>query len=173
MSIHEITSAQFELAIEQINSARQYSLSLIEDIDESDWFVQPGGSPTHVAWEVGHLAMAEYGLGLFRQRGRVSEDTELMPSRFRKAFQRGSTPSPDPESYPTPSAIVDTLNQVHSQFLVEREQWTLEELQQEIDQPYAVYPNRLGALLFCAHHEMLHAGQIGLLRRLLGKDPVR
>jgi hypothetical protein len=36
-----------------------------------------------------------------------------------------------------------------------------------------VTPTRLGALLFSSHHEMLHAGQIGVLRRLLGKAPVR
>jgi hypothetical protein len=35
------------------------------------------------------------------------------------------------------------------------------------------YPNKLGALLMASHHEFLHAGQIGLLRRLLGKVPVR
>jgi len=39
--------------------------------------------------------------------------------------------------------------------------------------PYAVHANKLGGLIFCSHHEMLHAGQIGLLRRLLGKQPLR
>ena len=32
---------------------------------------------------------------------------------------------------------------------------------------------KLGALFFCSVHEMMHAGQIGLLRRLLGKSPLR
>jgi uncharacterized damage-inducible protein DinB len=31
----------------------------------------------------------------------------------------------------------------------------------------------MGALNFSADHEYLHAGQIGLLRRLLGKEPLR
>ena len=31
---------------------------------------------------------------------------------------------------------------------------------------------KLLALLWCAHHEMLHAGQIGLLRRHLGYPPI-
>jgi hypothetical protein len=39
--------------------------------------------------------------------------------------------------------------------------------------PYAGYPTKLGALLFCPLHEMIHAGQIGLLRRLMGKPPIR
>ncbi len=31
---------------------------------------------------------------------------------------------------------------------------------------------KLRALLWCAHHEMLHAGQMGLLRRHLGYPPM-
>ncbi len=35
-----------------------------------------------------------------------------------------------------------------------------------------VATTKLRALLWCAHHEMLHAGQIGLLRRHLGYSPM-
>ena len=36
-----------------------------------------------------------------------------------------------------------------------------------VDMPYVEgYPNKLGALLMSSHHEFLHAGQIGILRRL-------
>jgi hypothetical protein len=31
----------------------------------------------------------------------------------------------------------------------------------------------MGSVFVCSAHEMLHAGQIGLLRRLLGKPPLR
>jgi hypothetical protein len=46
-------------------------------------------------------------------------------------------------------------------------------LSEPVDMPYTAYATKLGALLFCSHHEMIHAGQIGLIRRLLGKAPVR
>ena len=32
---------------------------------------------------------------------------------------------------------------------------------------------QLGSLLMASHHEMLHAGQLGLLRRMLGNQPIR
>jgi hypothetical protein len=41
------------------------------------------------------------------------------------------------------------------------------------DMPYAVHPQKIGALMFCPIHESLHSGQIGLIRRLLGKNPIR
>lgn len=167
------TMTPLELAIGQIQFARGYVQSLLVDLEERDWFTMPAGAPTHLAWQLGHLAMAEYGLCLFRQRGRQEIDTELMTSKFRKLFSRGSIPAADVASYPALEEIRATFDRVHAQALLELPTFTPEDLAIEIDMPYAATNTRLGALLFCSHHETLHAGQIGLLRRLLGKSPVR
>jgi hypothetical protein len=162
-----------ELAIKQIEFARSYTLSLLADIAPEEWFTMSPGCSTHVAWQVGHLAMAEYGLCLFRQRGRAEIDTSLMTSSFRKAFSRGTTPEPDPAKNPTPDEIRGVLDKVHAQVLLEAPSFTAESLAESVDMPFAAYPTKLGSLLFCSHHEMIHAGQLGLLRRMLGKQPVR
>jgi hypothetical protein len=162
-----------QIARRQLEFAREYVLSLLADVADDEWFAMPHGAPTHLAWQVGHLAMAEYGLGLFRQRGRQEVDSELMTSKFRKQFSRGTTPERDATTYPPMSEIRATFDRVHQQVSVELPTFTPESLAVEIDMPYAAVNTRLGALFFCSHHEMLHAGQIGLLRRLLGKPPVR
>jgi uncharacterized damage-inducible protein DinB len=164
---------QLELAIKQIEFARWATLSLLEDIEPAEWFVTPAGCPTNVAWQVGHLAMAQYGLCLFRQRGRQEIDLELMTSSFRKLYSRGTTPSIDTQHQPSAEEIRATFDRVHSQCLKELPSLTSEQLAETVEMPFAAYPNKLGCLLFCSHHEMLHAGQIGLLRRLLGKKPIR
>jgi hypothetical protein len=162
-----------DFAVRQIEFARGYTQSLLSEIDEADWFVMPAESPTHVAWQVGHLAMAEYGLCLFRQRGRQPVDLELMSSSFRKLFSRGSVPLDDAGKYPATAEIRATFERVHAQVLAEAPGFTAEQLKEAVDMPYAVEATKLGSLLFCSHHELLHAGQIGLLRRLLGKVPIR
>ncbi|MGE0758547.1 MAG: DinB family protein [Pirellulaceae bacterium] len=164
---------RLDMAVRQLEFARQYTLSLIEDIEPAEWFQMPGGSVTHVAWQVAHLAMAEYGLCLYRARGRRTEDLQLMSSDFRKRFSRGTVPNPDPTSNPTPDEIRTVLQAVHAQALLEMADYPDELLNEPVDMPYSVFPTKLGAILFCSAHEMLHAGQIGLLRRLLGKSPVR
>jgi hypothetical protein len=161
------------LAIQQIDFARNYTLSLLTETDEADWYRLPPGCPTHLAWQIGHLAMAEYGLGLFRQRGRQEIDREIMPSDFRKAFSRGSQPETDPTRFLPPADIRAIFDRVHAQFLKEAPSFTADQLKESVEAPYAVEPTKLGSLYFCSHHEMLHAGQIGLVRRLLGKEPVR
>ena len=162
-----------ELAVKQIAFSRSYTLSLLEDLNDDQWFTMPGGCSTHVAWQVAHLAMAQYGLCLFRQRGRADVDRELLPRGFVQKYGKGSTPNPAPEDNLSRTEICEILDRVNEQACEEMEGFSLAQLSEPIDMPYAVYPTKLGALIFCAHHEMLHAGQIGLLRRLLGKEPIR
>jgi uncharacterized damage-inducible protein DinB len=162
-----------ELAREQLAAARRYTLTLLDGLDDEDWLRHPHEGVTHIAWQVGHLAMAEYGLCLFRIRGRRPEDLELMPSKFRKQFSRGSTPALESAAYPSPAEIRHVFDRIHEQALQELADCRAEVLDEKIEEPYAVFDTKLGALFFCAHHEMLHAGQIGLIRRLIGKSPVR
>ena len=167
---------KLQMATDQIVAARAYTLTLLEDIDHDHWFHQAnqaGPTPTHVAWQVGHLAMAQYGLLLFRQRGRSLDDSSLMSSSFRKKFSRGTTVSSDPEFYPSVDHILNVFHAIYDQSMSELAEYPLDQLHDPVDDPYAAYPTKLGCLLFCVHHEMLHAGQIGLLRRLLSKDPIR
>ena len=165
--------SRLKIALAQIDFAREYTLSLLADIDEADWFRMPAGISTHLAWQIGHLAMAQYGLALFRQRGRAAEDSELMSARFRKQFSRGSEPDPDPANNPPPAEIRGIFEMVYAQVKKEAPTFSGAQLDEPVDMPYMVWPTKLGALHFCAAHEMLHAGQIGLIRRSLGKGPVR
>jgi len=161
------------LALNQIEFARNYTLTLLEDIDQADWYTQPQGLPTHIAWQVGHLAMAQYGLMLFRIRGRTTEDRKLMPNTIRKMFSRGTTAQPQSASSPTPAELREVFDNVYQAAMAEAPSFTREQLDTPVDMPYAATPSNLGCLLFCSHHEMIHAGQIGMLRRALGKEPVR
>lgn len=165
--------SRLELAVAQIRFARRYTQSLLEDIRPDEWFRQPAEGVTHLAWQMGHLAMAQYGLCLFRMRGRQPIDTELMSSAFRKKFSKGTAPNPDPAENPSPEEIRSVFDRVYGQTMQELPQMTDTQLDDPIDEPWAVSATRLGGLLFCSHHEMLHAGQIGLLRRLLGKPSIR
>lgn len=162
-----------EIAARHMVSAREYTLTMLQDLTEEDWFWTPSPLVSHVAWQVGHLAFAQYGLMLFRQRGRKAEDASLMSGKFRKTFAKGTTPSDQRAAYPNREAILETLNRVHEQAFLELMQFTDAELDEEIDRPWSTFNTRYGALLFAGDHEMLHAGQIGFLRRLMGKDPVR
>jgi uncharacterized damage-inducible protein DinB len=117
--------------------------------------------------------MAQYGLTMLRLRGKEPEDEEVIPANFVRRFQKGTTPSSDPASYPAPAEIRDVLARVHRRSLEELATYTEEDLDVKLPMPHAVFDTKLGSVYFCAAHEMLHAGQIGLLRRLMGMAPLR
>ncbi len=168
------TAAQmFQGAIGQIEFARQYTMELLTATPKELWFDIPDGLPTNIAWQVGHLAVSQYGLLMFRIRGRSPDDLTLIPGKFRKKYSRQTTPSNDPATQPTAEELVDRLNQVHRLAMSELAMVDPTVLLEPIEQPYAVYPVKLGAVLFCPLHEQIHAGQIGLVRRGLGLESVR
>ncbi len=160
-------------AVERIERARGYTLALLADVADEDWFRQPSDGVTHIAWQVGHLAMAEYAICLARRRGSEPDDKKILSREFRRHFGKGSTPDPDPAANPTPAEIRDVLAGVHARVLEELAEETEEHLTEQLAAPHEMFNTKLEALHFCADHEMLHAGQIGLLRRLIGKEPVR
>jgi hypothetical protein len=159
--------------LQQMAWARQYCRQLIDSVPEELWYQRPATLDTHLAWQVGHLAVSQYGLMLFRQRGRMPGDLEIMPGWLRKQFGRGTTPSPSAEGMPTPEELLAFFDRIHQQSQVEVAQLTAATLSEPTEMPYTAYPIKLGALLFCPLHEAIHTGQIGLLRRLHGLAPLR
>jgi hypothetical protein len=159
-------------AIEEIDAARRYTLGLVEDFDDRDWFRQPAEGVTHVAWQIGHLAVAEFFLSLSRLRGEQAGDEAILPPSYPALFARGSTPDPDAAKYPSPAEIRATLERVHAHVREAVSKCSDADLAAApIGKPHALFTTKLGSLIWCARHEMLHAGQIGLLKRLLGKPP--
>lgn len=173
-NIPDHVSPRLAIALRHIEFARVYSKSLLTDLTDDQWFWTPDSYTTHIAWQVGHLAMSEYGLTLFQQRGRDREiDKQLMSSKFRKLFMRGTEPIADREAYPEPGEILESLDRVHAQMRMEVADFSDEGLDEPVGPPHAAFATRYGALLFAGDHEMIHAGQIGMLRRLMGLEPLR
>lgn len=164
--------SRLELAVAQIVAARDYTLWLLDSVPADEWFWSPSGTATHVAWQVGHLAMAQFSLTLLRMRGERHEDDRLISSDFLAAFGRDSSPRLDSASYPPVDEIRATFDRVHRQALIELVDIPDDVLDEPLARPHRICKTKNDALWWCSRHEMLHAGQIGLLRRLAGHPPL-
>jgi hypothetical protein len=166
-------AAALRIALGQLDFTRRYVLQLLEQTPRERWYEIAAGSHSHIAWQVGHLAVSEYGLLLFRLRGRQPEDLDLLPGPFRKQFGRGSVPRPSSAAQPSPEELLDRMAQIRQTAERALRDADPQQLLEPVEMPYAVYPRKIGAILFCPLHEQLHAGQIGALRRGLGLEPVQ
>ena len=120
-----------------------------------------------------HLAVAEYHLCLSRVRGTKPDDDALISSDMRKRFGKGSVPEPDAAKNPPVDEIRAAFDRVHERVLQELARFPDDALDEEVSKPHPRFSTKGGALAWAVRHEMLHAGQIGLLRRQLGAVPLR
>lgn len=164
---------RLEFAIDQIRSVRGYTNNLLASIDTADWFRMPVPGVTHIGWEVGHLAMAEYRLCLQRTRGVRPEDEDLIGSEILERYKRGSVPHPAPSANPSVETLRAALDRVHEQTLAELPSLTEKELDEAADPSHPMFHTKFEALLWCVRHEAIHTGHIALLRRQLGAPPLR
>src|SRR6516165_4139830 len=111
--------SRLQLAVEQILFARNYTNRLLDQTPATEWFRQPPGGVSHVAWQVGHLAFAEYRMALERIRGPQPQDADLIAEEFLRLFGRDSVPNADPAHYPGRAEIRAVFDRVHEQTLSE------------------------------------------------------
>jgi uncharacterized damage-inducible protein DinB len=168
-----MSRARLPRAIEQIEFVRRRVKDYVKDLTPEEWFWHPAEFTTHVAWQIGHLAVSQYNLCLRRVRGRTKEDETLIPDAFIEHFKLGSQPVAGAENYPPLEDIKRVFDAVHAQVLAELGKLTDEELDVPVEQPHPTFKTKLGAVEYAPSHELIHNGQIGLLRRLMGKPALR
>ena len=168
-----MSRTRVEIAVERIERARRYTQQFLAGLTPDEWFWCPAQFTTHVAWQVGHLAVAQYNLCVRRVRGRTEADEAFMPEAFVDRFKLGSQPAAGAENNPPLEEIRRVFDAVHQRSLAELAERTDEELDVPADPPHPAFQTKLGGVQYAPLHEMVHAGQIAMLRRLMGKPPLR
>jgi hypothetical protein len=159
-------------ALGQIDFARKYTLARVETVPFSEWFTIPPGGVSHVAWQVGHIAMAEYRLCVERLRPRSPADEALISDQFLALFSRDSVPNADASVYPSAAEIRAVYDGVHDRVMKELPGYPDEQLDLPNLKPHPLFKTRYESLRYAPLHEMIHCGQVALLRRMLGQKPL-
>ena len=168
-----MSRARLEKAEERILFARKYTHQFLDDLSDDEWFWTPPGFVTHIAWQVAHIAASQYGLCLFRLRGRTAEDEQLIPQDFWDNFKIGSTPVAGAENNPPLATIKGVFDNMQAQVLSELADKTDAEVDIPLEKPHPAFSTVLGGIEYSPMHELIHVGQITLLRRQMGKPSKR
>ena len=159
-------------ALDQLRQTRDYTNRVLDHTDPARWFEMPPGGTTHIGWQVGHLTVSQVGHLLVGVCGRTPHDG-LIPEPYFGWFGKGSSPVADAAAYPAVGALRRAFDQVFEQATSALSQIDEARLDEPPYQPHWAMRTRLDAVWWNIRHEMLHAGQIGLCRRLLGEPPYR
>ena len=133
-----MSSERLEIAIANIEFARGYTKTLLTDLTDADWFQIPSGCVSNIAWQVGHLAMAQYALTMIRIRGKEPTDAEFISSKFFKRYKKTSMPSADPNDNEPLDEIRTTFENVHINAINELHKCQDEVLNESLPEPVHV-----------------------------------
>jgi hypothetical protein len=161
------------MAIVRIRDSRLFTKQFLKDITDAEWYWSPPQFTTHVAWQVGHIAVSQYNLCLRRVRGRTTADELLISDAYIDAFKLGSKPIAELEKNLPLDEVRRVFEAVHEQCIQELGGRSETELDEPVEQPHPRFNTKLAAVEFCPQHELVHAGQIAMLRRLMGKPSLR
>ena len=139
-----------------------------EDLKPDEWLHRPCAGGNTAAWIVGHLVLTER-LAL----GRVGV-TELptLPDGFEQRFARDEA-APRAAEYGDVTLLLPLFNR-HRQLLIDAVQRAAPEvLEKLLDKPHPLYGSHVWqSVAFMAAHVSMHAGQITIIRRSLGRPPI-
>ena len=160
-----------EFIVHLLEDTRKHTLAQVEDLTEAEMMFQPRPETNHPLWLLGHIVTSENGLIL-----RWCAGQSAMPGGYAKVFFMGTRPQSDPSVYPKKDEVLGVLADVHTQAIEVVKALAPEELEErpigfEEMNPGAqqLFWSKGACIWHHAMHEASHAGQITLLRRLLGK----
>jgi len=162
-----------ELLARQLEGTRQWTMLLLADLAGDDWLFQPQRGLAHPLWLCGHLACSQNTLVHVRCR-----DHGILNEEFCAHFPIGGpVRSASDHDYPAVDAVLETMKRVHRQTCdvvrTMTDGFLAEAAWGKGGTPHPHYSDKAGAVSHCSRHEAFHAGQVAMIRRLLGKPFLR
>lgn len=121
---------------------------------------------SHVKYLAGHLLNSQYGLAAIAG---INPDV-----KWNDLFAvMGQSTAKDDFTYPHIDEIKDEWNGMHEHIRDGLMKLSIEDLESEPPAPFDQVSETVGQLwAFINHHQAYHIGQIGILRRGFGKEPM-
>lgn len=158
-----------EMLVNRFEAARRWTQALLADFSDWEWFRQPGAGLHHAAWIAGHLTWAEWGLVNARCLGKAGT-----PPVSAELFGKGSKPLDDAGKYPSPGQIRADMDRVHGEMIPIIRAMTPAFLAEKANgDPHPYFTTKGEVIGMLSMHESFHAGQLALLRRLMGRGALR
>lgn len=148
-----------QAAAEVLLGTRQRLHGNVKDLTQEQWLTQPDGCANNVAWNVGHLVIAQQGL-IYRQLG-VESGFDL--SEMIAMYSPGTSPA-DWNSTPDTDELLRLLIELPQQMVEDVAAGKFDNyVKPEGEGPGPLPPaeSAAHAMIFNQFHEGVHAGNIG------------
>ena len=151
-----------------LKNARMNTLNLLKGFPEDKFMHRAVPGSNHALWILGHLAITDD----YVVRALGGAEESKLGEAWRAAFKSGQSISDDPGDYVPAAQVRKGFSLIRKSVMSYLEGLDEGVLAAELPEDRRAFgPTIAGALLFTAHHESVHSGQLTVIRRSLGMDP--
>lgn len=158
-----------ERILRQLAQVRDMSEKLLESFQTpEDWTHQLAPDTNHALWFAGHMGACDNWLisMIDPDRAKPMDDWNAM-------FGTGSQPKPDADDYPPPAEVLDFMRERRGVLIELLKNCSDEDLAKPAPKDITDWCPDFGSIFEgTTWHEALHAGQVTLIRRALGHEPL-
>lgn len=153
----------------RLTTARAFTERLLEDFHTpQEWTTQVCDQTNHALWIAGHLALTD---NFFLTQ--VAPEKAVGRDDYQTLFGVGSQPVADPDHYPAAAEVLEYLRDRRSTLLAQFDAFDEAAMSTPTPDGTPDFLNDIGAVFETAvWHEGMHTGQLSVVRRSLGYDPV-
>lgn len=155
--------------LRQLTQVREMSEKLLEAFEKpEDWTRQLAPGTNHALWFAGHMAACDNWL-----IGTIAPDRAKPWDDWNALFGTGSQPTSDPDSYPPPAEVLDAMRERREVLIELLKGLSDKDLEKASPEMIKDWCPDVGTIFEgSTWHEALHAGQVTLIRRALGHQPL-
>ncbi len=156
-----------DVIFQMLDTARFVTMTYLSDLSDAELLVRPVPNSHHVAWQLGHLLHSEWMM-LEGVRAGVAPQ---LPDRFAEYHSKNAATDDDPEHFLSKDGYLHLMAGVREATRGVLVQLSEDELDAPGPEAMRSYAPKIGSVfLMIGSHEIMHAGQIAVLRRKLCKE---
>jgi hypothetical protein len=155
-------------AIKSALASTQHLLAwFLGDLSDADLLVRPVPNANHIAWQIGHMILAEAGMMAEYLQG---VGYPPLPAGFKDQHDKKAAAVEPPKGFMTKQQYLDLFNKVREATIAAVSKLTDADLDKPTSGPMAQFAPTVGSLLLLqSNHTLMHAGQFSVVRRKLNK----
>jgi hypothetical protein len=138
---------------------------MLGDLSDADLLVRPADGANHIAWQIGHLILAEQRMGSRLPGAKYPE----LPAGFAEKHDRQPTAQNATSGFGTKAQYLELFNKTREATLAALAKLSDADLDQPVSTPVPGITNLGGVVMFFVLHSLTHGGQFSVVRRKLGK----
>lgn len=167
--IYGIHMRAHDAIVQMLDTARFVTTTYLNDLSDEELLVRPVPGAHHVAWQLGHLLHSECSM---IEGVRVGSAPQLPPG-FVEHHSKEAASDDIPEHFLSKGEYLNLMARVRESTRSLLTHFSEEQLDLAGPEAMRSYAPTIGSVfLMIGSHEIMHSGQIAVIRRKLGKAVV-